>query len=197
MSALALVGYQDPPTLSPPLTLVRTYSRVCNKGMMTCRRSSLSAWKTGDRGAFTGLGLEGGSPHPSRMQLGGVGWAGDGVEGKHPTTPRGGKGAQAAPVREGWVRREHRGGSWLREPGGRGAPTQGRSWCQAAGQPPHMEASLNAASPKWLQRRALGGVGDHSGWYGNNSETFLIGMHLCLSAFSVPASGGCSCVAMA
>lgn len=156
MSSLALAGYHEPPDPQPQLTLVSTYSRVCNKGMMTCRRSSLSAWKTGDRGAFTGLGLEAGSPHPSRMQLGGVRRAGDGVEGKHPTMPRGGKGAQAAPVREGWVGRERRGGSWLREPGGRGAPTQGRSWCQAAGQPPPHGGIPECSVPQMVATQSIG-----------------------------------------
>lgn len=40
------------------------------------------------------------------------------------------------------------------------------------------------------------GEGIILGRYKNNFETFLIGMHLCLSAFSVPTSGSFPCVAM-
>lgn len=54
-------SYSWVPDPRPQLTLVSTYIRVCSKGMMTCRRSSLSAWKTGHR-MFIGLEVEG-APH--------------------------------------------------------------------------------------------------------------------------------------
>lgn len=70
--AQSLIMYHhDHPVPQPQLTFVSTYIRVCSKGMMTCRSSSLSAWKTGDYGTFIVLGAEGTSLHPSRTQFGG------------------------------------------------------------------------------------------------------------------------------
>ena len=46
--AQSLAGSPRPPRHSAQLTLVSTYIRVCSKGMMMWRASSLSAWKTGE-----------------------------------------------------------------------------------------------------------------------------------------------------
>ena len=47
--AQSLADHHDHPDPQPQLTLVSTYIRVCSKGMMMWRASSLSAWKTGER----------------------------------------------------------------------------------------------------------------------------------------------------
>lgn len=72
MLALLCVGHHDRPDLQRQLTLVTTYISVCSKGMMTCRMSSLSAWKTGSHGHLLVWGPRGGGWEDLGAERGGI-----------------------------------------------------------------------------------------------------------------------------